>query len=159
MLPSAIFEKIKELLVRVVKDSDFINQLQTSSAEEAQTILKEAGYRFSREHFEAAAMKILDLKEKDQFHELSEEELVSAVGGFLYRGRKPPFWIQPMYGVIIEPPNDNPRPYPRPRPRPTPAPWDPPVVIQPMYGVVIAPGPDPIPGPQPMYGVVVSDDI
>ena len=160
MLPSAIFEKIKELLVRVVKDSDFINQLQTSSAEDAQAILKEAGYRFSREHFESAAMKILDLKEKDQFHELSEEELVGAVGGFLY-GRKPPFWIQPLYGVIIDPPDSDryPHPYPKPRPRPTPVPWEPPIVIQPMYGVIIDPFPDPIPGPQPMYGVVVSDDI
>ena len=154
MLPSAIFEKVKELLVRVVKDSEFLNLLQTSSAEEARTILKEAGYRFSKEHFESAAMKILDLKEKDQFHELSEEELVGAVGGFLY-GHKPPFWIQPLYGVIIDPPKDNPRPYPK----PTPLPWEPPIVIQPMYGVVIDPTPTPIPGPQPMYGTIVSDSF
>lgn len=158
MLPNKILEKVKEFLIRLVKDSAFNQQLQASSDDRVQSLLQAAGYDFSQEEFESATLQILDLKEQNQFHELSEAELVGAVGGWFRRypifpGKFPigpgggfpggPI-VQPMYGVVIDPPKDE---------DPVPPPWDGP---QPMYGVVIDPV-DPI--VQPMYGVVVSSDI
>lgn len=159
MLPTNILEKVKEFLIRLVKDSAFIAQLQTGSADQVESLLENAGYDFSQEDFETATLQILDLKEQNQFHELSEAELVGAAGGWLRRYPRYPGWfrkrprpidgpiVQPMYGVIIEPPGDD---HPKPQPLPGPTP-------QPMYGVVI----QPIDGPiaQPMYGVVVPPEL
>ncbi|MGD1950475.1 MAG: Nif11-like leader peptide family RiPP precursor [Leptolyngbyaceae cyanobacterium] len=156
MLPTNLLEKVKEFLIRLVKDSVFITQLQTSSVDQVQSLLQDAGYDFSQEDFESATLQILDLKEQNQFHELSEAELVAAVGGWMRRyprrrrpGRPPidstGLIVQPMYGVIIEPPVAHPKPEPLPFPDP-----------QPMYGVVIEPIDSII---QPMYGVVISSDI
>ncbi|MEM9267024.1 MAG: Nif11 family protein [Cyanobacteria bacterium P01_F01_bin.13] len=160
MQPNTILEKVKDFLVRLVKDAAFATRLQDGSADQVQSLLQEAGYDFSQTEFESATLQILDLKEQNQFHELSEAELVGAVGGWLRRfprypgGRfrkrpdrfpKDPI-LQPMYGVIIEPPVDD---YPKPDPLPTPYP-------QPLYGVVIGP---PVDSPQPMYGVITPPDI
>ncbi|MBT9314433.1 Nif11-like leader peptide family RiPP precursor [Leptothoe spongobia] len=163
MLPNNILEKVKEFLVRLVKDSTFITQLQQRSADQVQSFLQDAGYDFSQDEFESATLKILDLKEQNQFHELSEAELVGAVGGWLRLYPKYSGWLfkrpgrfpiddpiaQPMYGVVIEPPADG-HPVPIPEPPPIPGP-------QPMYGVVI----EPIDGPifQPMYGVITPPEI
>ena len=166
MLPHNILEKVKEFLIRLVKDSVFITRLQTGSADQVQSLLQDSGYDFSQEDFESATLQILDLKEQNQFHELSEEELVGAVGGWLrrfpsYPGQFPtkpgkfpidptgPI-VQPMYGVIVEPPLVEPPidAYPKPKPLPFPDP-------QPMYGVVVEPIDSIV---QPMYGVVISSD-
>ncbi|MEM7795030.1 MAG: Nif11-like leader peptide family RiPP precursor [Cyanobacteria bacterium P01_C01_bin.118] len=157
MRPNNILEKVKEFLIRLVKDSTFITQLQQRSADQVQSFLQDAGYDFSQDEFESATLKILDLKEQNQFHELSEAELVGAVGGWLrlYPGwflKKPGRFpidgpiVQPMYGVIIEP-HDHPTPEPKPLPFPDP---------QPMYGVVIEPIDSIV---QPMYGVITPPEL
>lgn len=143
MLPNAIFERVKAFLIRIIRDEDFRTQLQTGVVEQTQKVLQDNGYTFSKDEFESATLKILELKEQDQFHELTEAELVAAVGGWL--GREP--IIQPLYGVIIDPPKEDyprpdskPRPWPRPKPRPRPPGITPirPPIAQPLYGVVIS---------------------
>ncbi|NJR67538.1 MAG: Nif11 family protein [Synechococcales cyanobacterium CRU_2_2] len=154
-LPIALFENVKEFLVRLVKDPAFLAQLQSSSPDTVQQTLQSLGYRFTKGELESATIEILDLKEQGEFHELTQEELVGAVGGLILRY---PI-IQPMYGVIINPPiyrHPRPRPYPRPRPGKPPIDHDPIVpidpIVQPMYGVVIEP---PI-AVQPIYGVITD---
>lgn len=137
-----ILEKVKEFLVRLVKDRAFRAKLQTDRIDEFKKAMQEDGYNFSKEEFETATIKILELKELGEFHELSEGELVASVGGItqIYLDDTT---VQPMYGVITR--------HWKPKPRPYPKPIDP----QPMYGVVIQPIK---PIYQPMYGVVVSTD-
>ncbi len=143
-----ILAKVKEFIVRMVKDQDFRAQLMSGKVEQIRTAMLESGYNFSIEEFETATLKILELKEAGEFHELSEEELVGAVGGYI---RKAPI-IQPLYGVIWWPPK------PLPEPQPCPEPIEP--IFQPMYGVVINPK-NPIYEPPPAqaeYGVVIIDN-
>ncbi|MUG99604.1 Nif11-like leader peptide family natural product precursor [Scytonema sp. UIC 10036] len=126
-----IFEKVKDFLIKLVKDEGFRTQLMSEKAEEVKKALESGGYNFSQQEFETAAITILELKELGEFHELSEEELVGAFGGI---SRIKDSVIQPMYGVIYWPPKGYPKPIP--------------IDPQPMYGIVI----DPV--LQPMYGVV-----
>jgi predicted ribosomally synthesized peptide with nif11-like leader len=142
--------KVKEFIVRMVKDEDFRAQLMSGKVEQIRTAMLESGYNFSTEEFETATLKILELKEAGEFHELSEAELVGAVGGYI---RRPPT-MQQMYGVIWWPP----KPYPKPLPQPEPCPK--PIDVQPMYGVVIEAIyiEDPIePSYQQMHGVIGVD--
>ena len=119
----SLFERLKEFLVRLVKDQSFRTELDNGTVEERQQILKSAGYIFSKEEFETAAIHVLESKERGEFTELNEEELAGVLGGFV-RGE---LVIQPMYGVIVDPPE-----------------------VQPMYGVIVDP-----PYAQPMYGVSI----
>ncbi len=128
-----IFEKVKDFLVKLVKDEAFRSQLMSEKAEEVKNALENGGYNFSQQEFETAAITILELKELGEFHELSEEELVGALGGI---SRINDRVIQPMYGVIYWPPKGYPKGI---KPKPDP---------QPMYGIVIEP---PV---QALYGVV-----
>lgn len=129
-----ILEKVKEFLVRLVKDQTFREQLTTDKIEQARKVMQDNGYNFSKEEFETATIEILELKERGEFHELNEGELAAAVGGY---AKKPPF-IQPLYGVIIsEPPIK-------------------PIDPQPMYGIVIDPNDKIDPPMQAMYGVITS---
>lgn len=119
----SLFERLKEFLVRLVKDQSFRTELDNGTVEERQQILKSAGYIFSKEEFETAAIHVLESKERGEFTELNEEELAGVLGGWV--GEKYPI-IQPMYGVIIDPPID--------------IQWPPkPPLPQPMYGVIIDP--------------------
>jgi predicted ribosomally synthesized peptide with nif11-like leader len=114
-----LFERLKEFLVRLVKDQSFRTELDNGTVEERQQILKSAGYIFSKEEFETAALDVLESKERGEFTELNEEELAGVLGGCI--GATYPV-IQPMYGVI-EPPVIS---------------WPPkPPIDQPMYGIVI----------------------
>ncbi|GAB4194893.1 MAG: hypothetical protein Fur006_40900 [Coleofasciculaceae cyanobacterium] len=107
-------EKVKEFMVRLVKDNTFRDRLEEGSIDERAKLLEEAGYRFSKEEFEAASIELLESKERGEFTELTEEELVGVLGGLSLV--KYPI-IQPMYGVIW--------------------PYKPPIV-QPMYGVIVS---------------------
>nr|AVH79589.1 Nif11-type precursor [Nostoc sp. PCC 9229] len=140
----AIFEKVKEFLVRIVKDEAFRSQLMSEKAEEVKKALENGGYNFSQKEFETAAIQILELKELGEFHDLSEEELLGAFGGLTRISDR---IVQPLYGVIYWPPEDE---YPHPWPKPKPI--DP----QPMYGIVIDPLDPPL---QPMYGVVIPEEL
>jgi len=130
-----ILEKVKDFLIKFVKDESFRAQLMSDEVEAVRKAMADSGYHFSQDEFETAAVKILDLKESGEFHELSEEELVGAVGGLSY----------------VWPPQDYPKELPERKPYPWPKPIDP----QPMYGVIIEPI-DPI--AQPMYGVIVEEN-
>ncbi|MEJ6484838.1 Nif11 family protein [Nostoc punctiforme UO1] len=140
----AIFEKVKEFLIRIVKDEAFRSQLMSEKAEEVKKALENGGYNFSQKEFETAAIQILELKELGEFHDLSEEELVGAFGGLTSMSDR---IAQPLYGVIYWPPEEE-------YPKPTPKPW--PIDPQPMYGIVIDPLDPPL---QPMYGVVIPAEL
>lgn len=126
-MPLELLEKVKEFLTRLIKDRAFLTQLENSNINERNEFLQNTGYNFSKEEFETATIQLLDLKEKGEFTELSEEELVAAVGGFI--GGKYPI-VQPLYGVIRSPlPSEPIDSWPLPI-----EPINPP--IQPMYGVI-----------------------
>ena len=110
-----ILEQVKEFLVRLVKDQTFRTQLENSAIDERNKVLEDAGYKFSKEEFETATIELIESKERGEFNELSEEEMVAVVGGYV--GTRP--IVQPMYGVTWWP-------WPI-------KPIDP--IVQPMYGV------------------------
>ncbi len=93
-----LFERLKEFLVRLVKDQSFRIELDNGTGEERQQILKSAGYIFSKEEFETAAIHVLESKERGEFTELNEEELAGVLGGFV--GGKYPFF-QLIYGAVL----------------------------------------------------------
>ncbi|MEH2166964.1 MAG: Nif11-like leader peptide family RiPP precursor [Nostoc sp.] len=134
-----IFEKVKEFIIRLVKDEAFYTQLMSDKIDEVIKAMEEGGYNFSQEEFETASIKILELKELGQFDDLSEEELVGAFGGVTNTV------AQPLYGVVAPPPEESGKPpvkckwIPKPHPKPWPLPCkaiDPPV--QALYGVVVS---------------------
>lgn len=129
-----ILAKVKEFLIRLVKDEDFRTQLTSDKVEAARKVMADNGYDFSPAEFETAAIEILELKELGQITELTEEELVGAVGGW-----RDDWWRDDWHSRYPKYPHDL---------KPI-KPIDP----QPLYGVIIEP---PI---QAMYGVVISDDI
>ncbi|WP_414516504.1 Nif11-like leader peptide family RiPP precursor [Nostoc sp. PCC 9305] len=145
-----IFEKVKDFLVRLVKDEAFYTQLMSDKIEEVIKVMEEGGYNFSKEEFETASIKILELKELGQFDDLSEEELVGAFGGFISINQpviKPPLITQPkLRDVVVSLPENFGKPSIKPIkwiPRLLPKPWplpcqaiDPPV--QALYGVVVS---------------------
>jgi predicted ribosomally synthesized peptide with nif11-like leader len=94
-----LFERLKEFLVRLVKDQSFRTELDNGTVEERQQVLKSAGYIFSKEEFETAALHVLESKERGEFTELNEEELAGVLGGFV-GGR---LIFQPLYGVGLNP--------------------------------------------------------
>ena len=101
----SLFERLKEFLVRLVKDQSFRTELDNGTVEERQQILKSAGYIFSKEEFETAAIHVLESKERGEFTELNEEELAGVLGGLVDAGLSFRFAFQPMYGVVVtEPP-------------------------------------------------------
>jgi predicted ribosomally synthesized peptide with nif11-like leader len=137
---------------RLVKDKDFRSQLEsTANPSECRKIMQEAGYDFTQEEFETATVQILEkngLRDLDDgLTDLSEEDLELAFGGisqfwgWRYKWPKDPI-IQPLYGVVYQPPEDETEPKPDPV-------WEP----QPLYGVVIDP-----PEAIAHYGIVVSND-
>ena len=69
-----LFERLKELLVRLVKDQSFRTQLDNGTLEERQEVLKSSGYIFSKEEFETAALHVLESKERGELTEITEEE-------------------------------------------------------------------------------------
>ena len=100
-----LFERLKEFLVRLVKDQSFRTELDNGTVEERQQILKSAGYIFSKEEFETAAIHVLESKGRGEFTELNEEELAGVLGGlaserlsFRFKLPLPP---QPTYGVVF----------------------------------------------------------
>jgi hypothetical protein len=113
-------DKIKELIVRLVRDESFFSDLtQQSTPEEQAEFLTKSGYGFSPTEFDSAAIKILELAEKGDFTDLNEDELVAVFGGQTNN------LVQPLYGVSIGPIDnpvlDNPilpaLPAPKPKPR------------------------------------------
>ncbi|MBN3922248.1 Nif11-like leader peptide family RiPP precursor [Nostoc sp. NMS4] len=137
-----IFEKVKEFIIRIVKDEAFYTQLMSDQSEKVAKLMAESGYNFSQEEFETASIKILELKELGQFDDLSEEELVGAFGGLTNNTEQV---AQPLYGVVAQPPEPPaecgkppkcqwiPKPHPKPWPAPCKATVPP---VQTLYGVV-----------------------
>ncbi|MDZ8260547.1 Nif11-like leader peptide family RiPP precursor [Nostoc sp. ChiQUE01b] len=138
-----IFEKVKEFIIRIVKDETFYTQLMSDKLDEVIKVMEESGYNFSQEEFETASIQILELKELGQFDDLTEEELVGAFGGAINTKEQV---FQPLYGVVVSPPEECGKPpikckwIPKPNPKPWPDPTQgvhPPV--QALYGVVVSP--------------------
>jgi predicted ribosomally synthesized peptide with nif11-like leader len=142
-----ILEKVKNFLIRLVKDEAFRTQLMSEKTDEVIKVMEEGGYNFSQEEFETASIKILELKELGQFEDLSEEELVGAFGGITITGNTARI-SQAIYGVVA-PPHEEPPILPkRPIkpiqwiPKPHPKTWTDPHVVfldppaQAIYGVV-----------------------
>jgi predicted ribosomally synthesized peptide with nif11-like leader len=113
-----LLEKIKEFVVRLVKDTAFRERLDNSTPEERRRMLENAGYSFSKEEWETAAIDLIESKERGELSELTELELVGVFGGVTQN-----IIAQPMYGVINSPPNPTPNP----------------IHIRPMYGVPVIP--------------------
>ena len=127
-MSNTIVEKVKDFLVRFVKDESFRAQLTNKKIEEVRKVMADSGYTFSQNEFEKAAIKIIEFKELGEFHDLTEEELVGAVGGLKkFDLEDYDFPIQPMYGIVIWPPKDE-------DPKPDCKPW---MCYQAMYGVVV----------------------
>jgi hypothetical protein len=82
MLNHKLLEKVKEFLIQLVKDEDFRTQLVSDKVEDVKQFMADGGYKFSQDDFTTAAIKILELKELGKFEDLTEEELIGAVGGF-----------------------------------------------------------------------------
>ncbi len=130
----------------LVEDKDFRSQLETASnSEECRKIMQEAGHDFTQEEFETATVEIIEKKGlrdlDDSLSKLSEEELELAFGGISYYwdrykwfiGKEP--IIQPLYGVVYQPPEEKPNPgfglkHPI-------QPINPPEAVA-MYGIVIS---------------------
>jgi hypothetical protein len=110
-----ILERVKEFMVRLVKDRAFLTQIETSTVDERNKILFASGYNFSKKEFETAVIELIESKERGEFNELTEDEMVVFVGGYVGKKITP----QPLYGVV--------RPPVQPEP------------VQPMYGVVTMP--------------------
>ena len=135
---------------RLVKDKDFRSQLESASnSSECRKMMREAGYEFTQEEFETATVQILEKKGlrdlDDGLTDLSEEDLELAFGGISrFWDRKWPIPImQTHYGVVYQPPDEEPKPDPVPVPQP-----------QPMYGAI-----QPIDPPDAiaLYGLVMLD--
>jgi hypothetical protein len=114
------FDRIKEFVVRLVRDESFLANLdQKSTPEEQEEFLQQSGYSFSPTDLDSAAIKILELAEQGKFTDLNEDELVAVFGGQTNTNNL----IQPMYGIGIGPIDDLPPAdpiLPTPRPLPTP---------------------------------------
>ncbi len=138
---------------RLVKDKDFRSQLESASnSSECRKMMREAGYEFTEEEFETATVQILEKKGlrdlDDGLTDLSEEDLELAFGGMSYYWGRRYKWpiekepiMQPLYGVVYQPPEDKPKPDPV---------WEP----QPLYGAI-----QPIDPPEAiaLYGLVMLD--
>ena len=100
-----ILEKVKNFLIRLVKDEAFRTQLMSDKIDEVVKVMESGGYNFSQEEFETASIQILELKELGLFEDLSEEELVGAFGG----GGLISAVAQPLYGVVVTHPEEEPK--------------------------------------------------
>jgi predicted ribosomally synthesized peptide with nif11-like leader len=92
------FDKVKEFLVRIVKDDEFRTSVaaQSTPADRSQ-LLQKSGYTFTPSEFDSASIKILELAEQGLFTDLNDNELVAVMGG------KSTGWMIPVYGVSIPP--------------------------------------------------------
>jgi predicted ribosomally synthesized peptide with nif11-like leader len=92
------FDKVKEFLVRIVKDDEFRTSVAAQkNPEDRSQLLQESGYTFTPSEFDSASIKILELAEQGLFTDLNDNELVAVMGG-AFMGR-----VQPVYGVSIPP--------------------------------------------------------
>ncbi|MEH1830606.1 MAG: Nif11-like leader peptide family RiPP precursor [Nostoc sp.] len=136
-----ILEKVKNFLIRLVKDEAFRTQFMSDKIDEVTKVMEENGYNFSQEEFETASIKILELKELGLFEDLSEEELVGAVGGFANTND---IVARPLYGVVVSPLKECAKP---------PIKCIPKECAKPPIKCI--PKPHPI-HPQPLYGIVIA---
>jgi predicted ribosomally synthesized peptide with nif11-like leader len=92
------FDKVKEFLVRIVKDDEFRTSVAAQkNPENRSQLLQESGYTFTPSEFDSASIKILELAEQGLFTDLNDNELVAIMGG-AFTGR-----VHPVYGISIPP--------------------------------------------------------
>ena len=94
------FDKVKEFLVRIVKDDEFRTSVAAQkNPENRSQLLQESGYNFTPSEFDSASIKILELAEQGLFTDLNDNELVAVMGG-AFMGH---FILYPVYGCPISP--------------------------------------------------------
>jgi predicted ribosomally synthesized peptide with nif11-like leader len=134
-------EDVKAFYQRIGTDEAFRTQIQgVNSKDECSQTVKSAGYDFSQEELQEYTAELLELAaDEDGLADLDEKELATIFGGIS---------VQPLYGVIYEPPTKWPPTKP-PITKWPPIKWPPikPPIAQPLYGVV-----------QPVYGVIRPAD-
>jgi predicted ribosomally synthesized peptide with nif11-like leader len=106
-------DNVKSFYARLTSDEAFRSQIQNvNSKDECSQIVREAGYEFTQEELEEYTSQLLEsTSDGGEIRDLNQKELEAVFGG-LGGGV-----VQPLYGVIVWPPQ----------------PWPP---IQPLYGVV-----------------------
>jgi hypothetical protein len=115
-----MLDKLKEFVVRIIKDEEFRTELENQPSEQAQAkILEKLGYNFALPDVEAGAVKILELAEQGLFKEVSESELATVFGGLTATGigSKPQDLARGSYGVAVSPSEEwyySPAPHPAP---------------------------------------------
>jgi hypothetical protein len=110
MLP---IDKIKELVVRLVKDDQFRQEIESQSTVCARTkFLEESGYEFVKSELEAATIEILELAERGLFPELTEGELNAVMGGSFRRKPKHNYVVNSLPSNPSTPPTS---PVPQPQ--------------------------------------------
>ncbi len=108
-----VFNRLKKFVVQLFQDDQFRYQLASASDEEKATLLEQLDYHFSQQEWESGMLQILDAKERDEFEELSEEQLAALAGA----GLKPSDLAFPMYGIGVPHPIDD---------------WNPPHPVDPL---------------------------
>ena len=74
------FDKVKEFLVRIVKDDEFRTSVAAQkNPENRSQLLQESGYTFTPSEFDSASIKILELAEQGLFTDLNDNELVAVI--------------------------------------------------------------------------------
>lgn len=95
-----IVAKVKEFLLRLVRDQAFQQKLANCSDAERQELLKESGYYFCKATFEDAIVELLESKDRGELSDVEANELAAVFGGQIVR--KYPFPVMvAMYGVAI----------------------------------------------------------
>jgi hypothetical protein len=110
-MSNQVLNKVKEFWVRLVRDRDFRSRLENSSIDERNQFLENSGYSFTKEEFETSTFKVIEAKERGEFTDLTEDELVTVVGGITGQSSS---MIFPMYGVPWWPIDGDPGPIIRP---------------------------------------------
>ncbi|VEP18559.1 Nitrogen fixation protein [Hyella patelloides LEGE 07179] len=77
-------EHVKAFYERLAQDEIFKAQIEKAKTkQECSQIVREAGYIFTQEEFEAFTAQLLDSSAELNSEQLGEAELEAAVGGFL----------------------------------------------------------------------------
>jgi predicted ribosomally synthesized peptide with nif11-like leader len=93
-----VFSRLKQFVVQLFQDDQFRHQLGSASSEERVKLLEQLGYNFSQQEWEVGMLQILDARERDEFEDLTDEQLVALAGAGI-----DDVTIVPLYGVPVDP--------------------------------------------------------
>jgi hypothetical protein len=93
-----VFNRLKNFLVQLIQDDQFRNQLANTPDSEKEQFLGQFGYRFSQQEWELGMLQILDARERDEFEDLTDEQLTALAGAGVND-----VIVRPLYGVPVDP--------------------------------------------------------